>query len=134
MAMDRALDSGQRPVGLALLAALLFGVTTPAAKALLSVTDPWLLAGLLYVGSGLGLGIARLVLRALGRTSREAPLRRADAPWLAGAIACGGGIGPGLLMLGLAGGSASQASLLLNLRGVLTGLLACVVFCWHGGR
>src|SRR5678816_3419899 len=46
------MDQGRRAIGLALLAALLFGVTTPAAKALLSVTDPWLLAGLLYIGSG----------------------------------------------------------------------------------
>lgn len=131
MAMERPLDAGQRPIWLALLAALLFGVTTPAAKALLSGTDPWLLAGLLYLGSGLGLGAARLVMRALGRVPREAPLRRADVPWLAGAIVCGGGIGPGLLMLGLAGGSASQASLLLNLEGVLTAILAWLVFREH---
>src|SRR5262245_44440785 len=131
MTVERPLDAGQRPIWLALLAALLFGVTTPAAKALLSATDPWLLAGLLYLGSGLGLGVARLVMRALGRVAREAPLRRADVPWLAGAIACGGGIGPGLLMLGLAGGSASQASLLLNLEGVLTALLAWLVFREH---
>ena len=52
-------------------------------------------------------------------------------PWLSGAIACGGAIGPGLLMLGLAGGSASQASLLLNLEGVLTALLAWLVFREH---
>ena len=131
MAMGRTLGPGRRPIGLALLAALLFGVTTPAAKSLLSVTDPWLLAGLLYLGSGLGLGVARLVMRAFGRVPREASLRRADVPWLAGAIACGGGIGPGLLMLGLAGGSASQASLLLNLEGVLTALLAWCVFREH---
>jgi drug/metabolite transporter (DMT)-like permease len=131
VAIDRTLDPGRRPIGLALLAALLFGVTTPAAKALLSETDPWLLAGLLYLGSGIGLGMARLVMRAVGRASREAPLRRADVPWLAGAIACGGGIGPGLLMLGLAGGSASQASLLLNLEGVLTALLAWLIFHEH---
>src|SRR5262245_50890170 len=131
MTVERPLDAGQRPMWLALLAALLFGVTTPAAKALLSATDPWLLAGLLYLGSGLGLGIARLVMRALGRVAREAPLRRADVPWLAGAIACGGGIGPGLLMLGLAGGSAAQTSLLLNLEGVLTAVLAWLVFREH---
>jgi len=131
VAIDRTLDAGRRPIGLALLAALLFGVTTPAAKALLRETDPWLLAGLLYLGSGIGLGVARLAMRAVGRPPREAPLRRADVPWLAGAIACGGGIGPGLLMLGLAGGSASQASLLLNLEGVLTALLAWLVFREH---
>jgi drug/metabolite transporter (DMT)-like permease len=124
-------DPSRRPIGIALLAALLFGVTTPAAKALLSESDPWLLAGLLYMGSGVGLGGVRLFMRVLGRTPREAPLRRSDVPWLAGAIVCGGGIGPGLLMLGLAGSSASQVSLLLNLEGVLTALLAWFVFREH---
>src|SRR6185436_20472072 len=119
--MGQATEPGRAAIGLALLAALLFGVTTPAAKTLLSVTDPWLLAGLLYLGSGIGLGGVRLILAALGRPPREAPLRRSDLPWLAGAIICGGGVGPVLLMFALADGSASQASLLLNLEGVLTG-------------
>src|SRR5215470_17404110 len=128
---DQGTDAGRRPIGIALLAALLFGVTTPAAKLLLTETDPWLLAGLLYLGSGVGLGSIRLLVIVLGRTPREAPVRRSDVPWLAGAIVCGGGIGPVLLMLGLAGGSASQASLLLNLEGVLTALLAWFVFREH---
>src|SRR5262245_4989466 len=131
MAIEGILEPGRRPMGLALLAALLFGVATPAAKVLLSVTDPWLLAGLLYLGSGIGLGLARITMRVLGRTAREAPLGREDVPWLAGAIACGGGIGPGLLMLGLAGGSSWQARLLLNLGGVLTAFLAWLVFREH---
>jgi drug/metabolite transporter (DMT)-like permease len=129
--MDQETDPGRRPIGIALMAALLFGVTTPAAKVLLTETDPWLLAGLLYLGSGIGLGSIRLLMIALGRPPREAPVRRSDVPWLVGAIACGGGVGPVLLMLGLAGGSASQASLLLNLEGVLTALLAWFVFHEH---
>jgi drug/metabolite transporter (DMT)-like permease len=128
---DPGTDPGRRAIGLALLAALLFGVTTPAAKALLSLTDPWLLAGLLYLGSGIGLGTLRLMMMAVGRGTREAPLRRSDLPWLAGAIVCGGGIGPVLLMFGLADGSASGGSLLLNLEGVLTALLAWLVFREH---
>jgi drug/metabolite transporter (DMT)-like permease len=129
--MDLETDAGRRPIGIALLAALLFGLTTPVAKVLITQTDPWLLAGLLYTGSGIGLGSIRLLMIVLGRTPREAPVRRSDVPWLAGAIVCGGGIGPVLLMLGLAGESASQASLLLNLEGVLTALLAWFVFREH---
>jgi drug/metabolite transporter (DMT)-like permease len=98
---------------------------------LLAVADPWLLAALLYLGSGIGLGGVRLALAMLGRVPREAPLRRADLPWLAGAIVTGGGIGPVLLLFGLSGTSASQASLLLNLEGVLTALLAWLVFREH---
>jgi drug/metabolite transporter (DMT)-like permease len=128
---NRREEAGSRAIGLALLAALLFGVTTPAAKALLSVTDPWLLAGLLYIGSGIGLGAARLTMAAFGRIPREAPLRRPGFPWLAGAIVIGGGVAPVLLMSGLAGGSASQTALLLNLEGVLTESLAWLVFREH---
>ena len=41
-------------VVLALLSAALFGVSTPAAKALLGTVDPTILAGLLYCGAGFG--------------------------------------------------------------------------------
>ena len=120
-----------RPIILALIAALLFGLSTPAAKILLDTTDPWLLAGLFYLGSGLGLGGLRVILLLIGRAPRDAPLRRRDVPWLTGAILTGGIVGPVFLMFGLAGGSASQAALLLNLEGVLTAALAWLVFQEH---
>src|SRR5213593_2014217 len=122
-----------RPIILALIAALLFGLSTPAAKILLDTTDPWLLAGLFYLGSGLGLGGLRVILLLIGRAPRDAPLRRRDVPWLTGAILTGGIVGPVFLMFGLAGGSASQAALLLNLEGVLTAVLAWLVFREHIG-
>lgn len=115
----------------ALGAALLFGLSAPAAKLLLRDVDPWLLAGLLYLGSGVGLALVRLVQRALGGRSREAGIARGDLPWLLGAIVAGGGVGPVLLMFGLARGRASEAALLLNLEGVLTALIAWVVFREH---
>lgn len=124
-----------RPVapGLALLAALLFGLSAPAAKLLVGAVDPWLLAGLLYLGSGAGLGAYHGVARRLDRGPRETPLTAADLPWLAGAIGAGGVAGPVLLMLGLARGAAAQASLLLNLEGLFTALLAWLVFREHVG-
>lgn len=51
-----------------------------------------------------------------------------EGRWLAGAVLAGGVVGPVLLMLGLAGMPASQASLLLNAEAVLTALLAWFVF------
>ena len=45
----------------ALLAAALFGASTPFAKLLLGEVSPWLLAGLLYLGSGFGLVLVRLL-------------------------------------------------------------------------
>jgi drug/metabolite transporter (DMT)-like permease len=114
--------------GLALAAAALFGLSVPAAKLFAGAVDPWLLAGLLYLGSGIGLGAYRLAQRLRGLVTSEAPLRRQDLPWLGGAIAAGGIIGPVLLMYGLAAGTAVQSSLLLNLEGVFTALLAWSLF------
>jgi drug/metabolite transporter (DMT)-like permease len=111
--------------GVALLAALLFGLSAPFAKLLLGSVTPQLLAGLLYLGSGAGLGLVWIVRR---HSNKEARLTRGDIPWLAGAIAFGGVVGPLLLMLGLARTPASSTSLLLNLEGVFTALLAWVVF------
>ncbi len=107
----------------ALSAALLFGAGTPFAKLLLRDVSPWLMAALLYLGSGIGLAIFRLVKR-----SPSVRLAKGDWPWLAGAIGMGGVVGPGLQMLGLTHMPASGASLLLNAEGVFTAVLAWFVF------
>jgi drug/metabolite transporter (DMT)-like permease len=116
-----------RGVQSALLAAVLFGASTPVAKGLLASVPPQVLAGLLYLGSGLGLGVLWLWRRRTGKAG-QAALTRRDLPWLVGAIAFGGLLGPLLLLLGLAQTPASAASLLLNLEGVSTALLAWIVF------
>jgi len=114
---------------LALVAAALFGGATAAAKALLGDVTPFMLAGLLYLGSGLGLGIFILARRFLGTGCRHSiSLTRSDLPWLAGAVLCGGVLAPLLLMWGLLRTPATTSSLLLNLEGVLTALIAWVVF------
>lgn len=120
----------QNPGVLAALgAALLFGAGTPLAKLMLNDVSPWQLAGLFYLGSGIGLTAVRLVRRA-------APVRlaRNEAGWLAGAILSGGIAAPVLLMYGLAGMPASGASLLLNVEAVFTVLLAWIVFREHIDR
>jgi drug/metabolite transporter (DMT)-like permease len=109
----------------AFAAAMLFGASTPLAKALLGAAPPIVLAGLLYAGSGLGLSIARL---ARDRGFKAPHLSVAEWAWLLGAIIAGGVLGPILLLYGLARTGAADASLLLNLEGVLTALLAWVVF------
>lgn len=105
---------------MAILAAIgsaaLFGASTPLAKLMLGVADPWMLAALLYLGSGLGLAIVGLVAGRHG----EAPLRRADLPWLALIVLSGGIAGPVLLMIGLTTTDASAAALLLNLEALAT--------------
>ncbi|HKS88330.1 MAG TPA: EamA family transporter [Stellaceae bacterium] len=115
-------------VPLALSSAALFGASTPFAKLLLGAgLDPWLLAGLLYLGSGIGLAIVAAGRRRAG-VFVEAPLRRADLPWLALVVLSGGIAGPLLLMVGLAATPAAAASLLLNLEGLATMALAWLMF------
>lgn len=107
----------------ALAAAFLFGASTPAAKSIVADVHPLMLAGLLYLGSGLGLSIIRA-----SRGHGGPALKRADLPWLAGTVLFGGVIGPALLMFGLTSTTGSAASLLLTLEGVFTALLAWIVF------
>ena len=109
----------------AVLAAMLFGISTPIAKWLAGDVPPLLLAGLLYLGSGLGLGLLRSVRD--GGFKRSG-LLAAQWPWLLGAVLFGGVIAPVALMFGLTITSASSASLLLNLEAVLTAVIAWLVF------
>lgn len=118
----------------ALLAALLFGASTPLAKALLGETSPLMLAGLLYLGSGLGLALLLLFRRARGGAAMEASLRRADLPRLAAVVLLGGAAGPALLMFGLARVPAATASLLLNAEGIATMVIAWVAFRENADR
>jgi drug/metabolite transporter (DMT)-like permease len=112
-------------VVLALLSAALFGVSTPAAKALLGEISPTILAGLFYCGAGLGIAILR---QARPGATSEASLSRDELPWLGAAILSGGVVGPLLLMTGLSMTDAAAASLLLTLEGVATALMAWFIF------
>ncbi|MDB5983710.1 MAG: hypothetical protein JWQ69_4725 [Pseudomonas sp.] len=115
----------------ALGAAALFGASTPLAKLLGLDMSPVLLAGLLYLGSGVGLLITRLIR---DRGWQPSGLSASEWPWLIGAIGFGGVLGPVSLMFGLTLTSGTTASLLLNLEAVLTALLAWVVFKENADR
>lgn len=137
----RAISSKVHPMSVrsaspALAAALLFGASTPFAKLLVGDVPPLLLAGLLYLGSGIGLG-ALLVIRQLWDRPDQAPavgVSKKDIPWLLGAVLFGGMLGPALLMWGLTETSGATASLLLNVEGVLTAVIAWVVFKENADR
>jgi len=116
----KLLDGG---VASAMGAALLFGAGTPLAKLLLGSVGPWMLAGLFYLGSGVGLTLYRMAAKAA-----PVKLAKGEAVWLGGATLAGGVVGPLLLMAGLSGMPASGASLLLNAEGVFTAVLAWVAF------
>lgn len=115
----------------ALLAAALFGASTPFAKLLVGEMSPWLLAGLLYLGSGIGLAAIRLIR---DRRWRPSGLAAGEWPWLIGAIFFGGVLGPLALMYGLTRTTGATASLLLNLEAVLTAVIAWVVFKENADR
>lgn len=120
-----------RNVVFALLAAALFGASTPFAKLLAGSLSPVLLAGLLYLGSGVGLTVIRVIRDRGWKTSG---LPKAEWLWLLGAIFFGGVAGPVALMFGLMSTSGSTASLLLNLESVLTAVIAWVVFKENADR
>ncbi|WEN14894.1 EamA family transporter [Rhodanobacter sp. AS-Z3] len=118
-------------IAAAIAAALLFGASTPIAKQLLLDTSPVLLAGLLYLGSGVGLGLIRT---ARDRGWQAPAMTAKEWLWLLLAIGFGGVLGPVALLLGLTLTSAASASLLLNLEAVLTALLAWLVFRENADR
>lgn len=127
--MAQQQSSGLWPgVPLALGSAVLFGAATPFSKLLLGAVDPQLLAGLLYLGAGLGLAIVHAARAAIGVPAPEAPLRRHDLPWLLAVIGFGGVLGPLLLMTGLTRTDAASGSLLLNLEALATMAIAWLVF------
>jgi drug/metabolite transporter (DMT)-like permease len=123
-----ALSPAPTGAAIAVLSAALFGASTPFAKLLLGQVDAWMLAGLLYLGAGLGLAAVQAARGVLGSRQKEAPLRRSDLPWLAAVVLCGGVVGPVLLMVGLTGTPASTGALLLNLEGLFTLAIAWTVF------
>lgn len=123
------MNTVHKGVTVALASAVLFGMSTPLAKLLLGSVSPLVLAGLLYLGSGVGLAlvVAARGLWSAGSSTISLP-QRSEWLWLAGAILLGGVAGPVALMYGLARSAASTASLLLNLEAVFTALLAWFLF------
>jgi drug/metabolite transporter (DMT)-like permease len=116
---------------LALLAAALFGASTPASKVLLERLSPLQLAGLLYLGAALAMAPVVVVQR---RTAPAPRLDRANRLRLGGAVFFGGIAGPLLLLVGLRLSLAASVSLLLNLEMVATAVLGLIFFGEHLGR
>lgn len=117
----------------ALMAAALFGVSPVLAKPVVDGLHPALIAGLLYLGSGIGLSLPvfrepKKALAGLAGLSKKHRLT------LAGAIISGGVLAPLCLALGIKLASAFEVSLLLNLETVATTVLAWLVFKEHVSR
>jgi drug/metabolite transporter (DMT)-like permease len=115
----------------ALLAAALFGASTPASKLLLAELGPLALAGLLYLGAALAMALPLARERARGPRPRA---DRASRARLAGAVLLGGVAGPVLLLEGLARAPAGSVALLLNLEMAATAVLGAACFREPLGR
>lgn len=121
------------PVALAILAALLYGLSSPLAKLLLAEMPPTLLAALLYLGAGLGMLLVNTI-RVLHRRERiEARITSRDAPYVVAMIALDIAA-PILLLLGLARSTSASAALLNNAEIVATAVIALLVFREAIGR
>ncbi len=117
---------------LALISAFLFGISPALCKLVIGDMSPALLAGLLYLGSGIGLGIFLLFKREnpLDELRQLSKLHRLK---LVGAIISGGVLAPLFLVYGIKYGTASEVSLLLNLETVSTTVIAWLLFKEHVG-
>lgn len=118
------------PLILALASALLFGLSTPVSKRLLSGWSPQQLAGLLYLGAAMGVSIPIVFGR---RRFFPAQVGKANVGRLLGSILFGGILGPLFLLAGLEIAAASSVSLWLNLEMVATLLLGLLLFREHLG-
>jgi drug/metabolite transporter (DMT)-like permease len=112
----------------------LFGISSPLAKLLLADISPVTLAGLLYLGAFLGLFLYSLVTKKSMPAVKTQQLGRKDLPWLAGAILAGGIVAPISQMAGLNLISGFSTSLLLNLEGVTTAVIAVLFFRENSGK
>jgi drug/metabolite transporter (DMT)-like permease len=126
----------RKPVIYVILSAVLFGLSAPFSKLLLGDIPSIMLAGLLYLGGFLGLVSYSLLakrIQVLNQIKAE-PMERKDIPWLIGAILAGGVAAPISLMMGLNLISGFSASLLLNLEGICTAIIAVIIFRENAGR
>lgn len=107
----------------ALLAAALFGLSTPLVQGFGAGIGPFTTAALLYGGAA---AVAALLRQ---RAAREAQVRRSDFPRLLAMAGMGAVVGPVALAWGLQRTSGSSASLMLTLEAVFTAILA---WRWYG--
>lgn len=116
-----------KAIGMAILAAALYGLSSPASKLLLNKLSPTFLAALLYIGAGVGMFIIRLATNMINKGSFEAKLTQKEIPYIVGMIVLDV-VAPIMLMIGLSWTTSSNASLLNNFEIVATSLIALAIF------
>ena len=125
----------KQPLIYIFVSAALFGISPPLAKLLVQDIPPVALAGLLYLGAFMGLSLYSIIKGVFSDESvRSTNLKKGDYPWLFGAVVSGGIIAPICLMLGLSQISGFTTSLLLNLEGIFTAVIAVIFFDEKAGK
>ncbi len=122
--MKRSVKTG---IFLAILAAALYAINSPLSKLLLGYMPSTLMAGLLYIGAGLGMGIIALLRKARRTEKAEAGLTRSELPYTVAMILLDIAA-PICLLIGLRSTTAANASLLNNFEIVATAVIALMVF------
>jgi drug/metabolite transporter (DMT)-like permease len=123
------------PMSQAILAAILFGISAPISKLLLGYVDPITMAAFLYLGSGAGMLLLRIIQRLNPNfKGSEAKINKSDIKWIIGAIIAGGILAPIILMFSLPKTPALTATMLLNFESAATTLIAVLVFREAIGR
>ncbi|MEG0742869.1 MAG: DMT family transporter [Clostridia bacterium] len=111
----------------AVLAAVLYAISSPISKLLLTKIPPTMMAAFLYLGAGIGLFIVGRVQKKMGKLQNERPLTKKELPYTMGMVALDI-VAPILLMIGLTMTTAANASLLNNFEIVATSVVALCVF------
>ena len=112
---------------LAILAAALYAINSPLSKLLLDYMPSTLMAGFLYIGAGLGMGIIAIIRKAARVNQGEEMLTKSDLPYTAAMVILDIAA-PIFLLLGLSHTTAANASLLNNFEIVATSLIALMIF------
>lgn len=111
----------------AILAAVLYAISSPFSKLLLEKIPATMLAALLYLGAGIGLSIVGIIQKKRGLQQQEQPLTKKELPYTIGMIVLDIAA-PIFLMIGLTMTTAANASLLNNFEIVATSVIALCVF------
>lgn len=112
---------------LAVLAAALYAINSPFSKLLLDYVPSTLMAGFLYIGAGLGMGLVALVRKTKKTEEREKGLTGVELPYVIAMILLDIAA-PIFLLLGLRFSTAANVSLLNNFEIVVTAIVALMVF------
>ena len=112
---------------LAVLAAALYALNSPLSKILLDYMPSTLMAGFLYIGAGVGMGVIALIRKTAKINQGEEKLTRSDLPYTVAMVVLDIAA-PIFLLLGLSYTTAANASLLNNFEIVATSLIALMIF------